>query len=63
MSKIKCGTCGEEFDGMEGKEDTCPKCMKRVLEGEEVGAYCDKCAMEMEYDEQGNCMVCGERIN
>jgi len=29
---IKCIDCKKEFVGMEGKEDTCPSCLKSVLQ-------------------------------
>ena len=32
---MKCGDCGDEFIGWEGKEDTCPKYLKKIMEEEE----------------------------
>ena len=28
---IKCCQCGNKFQGLEGKEDTCPKCLKNLI--------------------------------
>jgi len=30
MAEIKC-ECGQKFQGLEGKEDTCPKCLKQAM--------------------------------
>ena len=35
MDKIKCN-CGKEFWGMEGKEDTCPQCLKGFIKGSTI---------------------------
>ena len=29
--KIRCTTCGKYFEGMDGKEDTCPKDLKIIM--------------------------------
>lgn len=31
---IKCDSCGSSFRGEETKEDTCPNCLRIILEGE-----------------------------
>lgn len=28
---IICGKCGKKFSGIDGKEDTCPDCLKNIL--------------------------------
>ena len=30
MAKIRCD-CGRTFIGMEGKEDTCPRCLAKLI--------------------------------
>lgn len=35
MEIIKCA-CGKDFEGIKGKEDTCPDCLKLVIKGEGV---------------------------
>ena len=34
MGKIKCGDCGRTFNGMVGKEDTCPRCLGKIMHPE-----------------------------
>jgi len=31
---IICTDCGDSFIGMKGKEDICPKCLKKAILGE-----------------------------
>jgi len=33
MARLKCD-CGKYFEGMFGKEDTCPTCLRRLIKGE-----------------------------
>lgn len=32
--RVQCTNCLRPFDGMEGKEDTCPNCLRGILKGE-----------------------------
>ena len=34
MAKIKCGDCGRSFNGTYGKEDTCPRCLGKIMHPE-----------------------------
>ena len=33
--EIKC-ECGKNFRGLENKEDTCPDCLKKIMEGTDI---------------------------
>lgn len=52
MVKIKC-ECGDEFEGVEGKEDTCPKCLKELINPTKLGE-CPFCH-SVDYTRSVNC--------
>ena len=53
MSKIKCLTCSEVFDGEMGNA-VCPKCKAiSSLKGEGNEVTCNKCDFKATYDEYG----------
>lgn len=41
---IKCGDCGCNFHGMEGKEDTCPDCLKETMATSKTMLSVTECA-------------------
>lgn len=36
LNNIKCYGCGSKFYGLEGKEDTCPNCLKKILKPSKI---------------------------
>jgi len=40
--------CGKSFYGLEGKEDTCPKCLEKIIKGEKKKDKCNNCGESFE---------------
>lgn len=45
---ISCHQCGKKFSGLEGKEDTCPQCLEKIIKGKQKKdsvCYCDEAGL------------------
>lgn len=49
--------CGNKFYGLEGKEDTCPPCLKEIIQkGKDLKG--ERCIHD--WDNYGKCCICGK---
>lgn len=63
ITEIKCG-CGNSFNGIKNKEDTCPKCLKELINPPKKLNYdkfkCRTCSFCKEGMDEGFCINDGE---
>jgi len=51
--KIKCILCKNSFIGLEGKEDTCPKCLKKIIKRDTAIAIIEQVIEPLHYPKRG----------